>query len=227
MRILKIKVPSEILSKLNNLPYVKLPDYFKVLNRITILQIFEITPKKIFALYRIQFKREMMKNVDKYLRNDFFAKRYMVVEKKSNEILCIMEQKPRNPWGFWPTFLSNSLALLPPIIYTPKSVVFGIITKDEELPITIPFLKQREIFKSIEILSTVTADDTAKNSMKILPRLTNRQNEIMNYATRKGYFQVPKRISTQEIADHFKITPSAILNHIQKAERSIMGYFFE
>ncbi|MFX1516941.1 MAG: helix-turn-helix domain-containing protein [Promethearchaeota archaeon] len=31
---------------------------------------------------------------------------------------------------------------------------------------------------------------------------------------------------TQKIAEYFQVSPSAILNHIQKAERSIMEYFF-
>ena len=59
-----------------------------------------------------------------------------------------------------------------------------------------------------------------------MPRLTNRQKEIMTFATRNGYFKIPKKISTKKIADHFQVSPAAILNHVQKAERSIMEYFF-
>jgi len=69
-------------------------------------------------------------------------------------------------------------------------------------------------------------DETITNSMKMMPRLTNKQKLIMIFATRNGYFKIPKQISTKRIAEHFQISTSAILNHIQKAERSIMEYFF-
>ncbi|MFX0210826.1 MAG: helix-turn-helix domain-containing protein [Candidatus Hodarchaeota archaeon] len=59
-----------------------------------------------------------------------------------------------------------------------------------------------------------------------MPRLTNRQKKIMIFATRNRYFKIPKQISTKRIAEHFQVTASAILNHIQKAERNIMEFFF-
>ncbi|MEJ2279991.1 MAG: helix-turn-helix domain-containing protein [Candidatus Lokiarchaeota archaeon] len=69
-------------------------------------------------------------------------------------------------------------------------------------------------------------DETIANSINIMPKLTTRQKQIMIFATRNGYFKIPKQISTKRIAEHFQISTSAILNHIQKAERSIMEFFF-
>ncbi|MFX0179534.1 MAG: helix-turn-helix domain-containing protein [Candidatus Hodarchaeota archaeon] len=78
----------------------------------------------------------------------------------------------------------------------------------------------------MELISVANVDETIGNSMNMIPRLTSRQKEIMIFATRNGYFKIPKQISTKRIAEHFQVSPLAILNHIQKAERSIMEYFF-
>ena len=60
--------------------------------------------------------------------------------------------------GFWPTILSNSLALIPPIIFDSKSVVFGVITKDDEVSNILSL--QDGILGDMKILSTVNADET-------------------------------------------------------------------
>ena len=78
----------------------------------------------------------------------------------------------------------------------------------------------------MKLLSVTNVDENITSSMNGMPRLTNRQKEILVFATRKGYFKVPKQILTQQIAEHFQISSSAILNHIQKAEKSIMEFFF-
>ena len=215
MRIIKIKVPSKTILEFG------LPNYFDVVEYIEILQIYEYDSNNFFAMTKIIFKKGKINEVDKYLRELFFAQSYKILEKKSNEILCIMKQ--RNTSGFWPAFLSKSFALIPPIIFDPDAILFGVIAKDDEL---FTIINQHEIFKSFELLSVANIDETSANSMITMPKLTNRQKEIMIFATRKGYFKIPKQISTKRIAEHFQVSTSAILNHIKKAERSIMEYFF-
>ncbi|MFX1497877.1 MAG: helix-turn-helix domain-containing protein [Promethearchaeota archaeon] len=215
MRILKIKVPS------NTILDFGLPNYFDVVDYIEVLQIYEYDSNNFFAMNKIIFKKGKIDEMDKFLRELFFAQSYKILEKKANEILCIMKQK--NTSGFWPAFLSKSFALLPPIIFDPDAIVFGLIAKDDEVNTV---LTQNKIFKSIEILSVANINETISNSINTMPRLTSRQKQIMIYATRNGYFKVPKEISTKRIAEHFQVSSSAILNHIQKAERSIMEYFF-
>ena len=216
MRILKIKIPSKTILDLG------LPNYFDIIDLIEILQIFEYDPNNFFAMYKIQFKQDKMDELDRHLRELFFAQTYKILEKKSNEIFCIMKQ--RHTSGFWPAILSNSVALVPPVILDADAIIFGVIAKDDEQFNTV--MNQLKIFKSMKILSVANADETIANSMNSMPRLTNRQKQIMKFATRNGYFKIPKQISTQKIADHFQVSASAILNHIQKAERSIMEYFF-
>ena len=214
MRILKIKIPSKTILDFG------LPNYFDVIEYIEVLQIYEYDSNNFFALNKIMFKKGKINELDKILKDLFFAKSYKILEKKSNEILVIMKQQ--NTSGFWPAFLSESFALIPPIIFDPDAVSIGVIAKDDEINSVL----NHKIFKSMQLLTVANIDEIIPNSMIIMPNLTNRQKEIMTFATRNGYFKIPKQISTKRIAEHFQISSSAILNHIQKSERSIMEYFF-
>ncbi len=216
MRILKIKVPSKIILEFG------LPNYFDVVDYMEILQIYEYDSTNFFALEKIIFKKDKIDQLDKFLKELFFAQSYQILEKNKDEILCILKQ--RNTSGFWPAFLSNTFALIPPINFDPEAIVFGIIAKDDQLLNTV--MDQLKTFKSMEILSVAKPDETIANSINAMPRLTNKQKAIMRFATRNGYFKTPKQISTKQIAEHFRVSPSAILNHIKKAERSLMQYFF-
>ncbi len=216
MRILKIKIPTKTLLELG------LPNLFEVVDRIEVLQFYRYDRNNFFAMYQIMFKKEKMGELEKHLRELFYAQSFQILEKKSNEILCIMKQ--RNTSGFWPALLSDSWALIPPLILDSDAIVFSVLAKEDEQLNTI--LNQLKMFKSMQLLSVANVDEKTASSMNTMPRLTSRQKEILTFATRRGYFEIPKQISTQQVAEHFQVSSSAIINHLQKAEKSIMEYFF-
>ena len=51
--------------------------------------------------------------------------------------------------------------------------------------------------------------------------LTDRQREILFYAIEKGYYEIPRKINTQGIAQKFGISQSALSEHLRKIERVI------
>jgi predicted DNA binding protein len=216
MRILKIKVPSKILLDLG------FPDYFTVVDHIEVLQIYQYDRNNFFSMHAIRFKPDMKGNIAQQLQELFHAQSFQVLEEKRDEILCIMKQ--RKDSGFWPAFLSGSWALLPPLIIDPDSIMFSIIAKEDEHLASI--LNQLKIFKSIELLAISKPGDTIETAGQPPPRLTARQREIMTYASRYGYFDLPKKIATKQIASHFGLTPGAVINHVRKAEKLLMRYFF-
>jgi predicted DNA binding protein len=132
--------------------------------------------------------------------------------------------KQRKTSGFWPLLLAGSWALIPPIYINPEHIIFGLLIKeDEQMP---RLLEQLHVFKSYDILSISKPDDIIHNSSQGSPQLTSRQREIMSYATTHGYYEIPKKISTYQLADYFEMSPAGISNHIQKAERALMKFHF-
>lgn len=55
-------------------------------------------------------------------------------------------------------------------------------------------------------------------------RLSPRQFEVFSYASRKGYFDSPKRIDVQEISDNLGLKPATASEHLRKAQAKIMPF---
>ena len=56
--------------------------------------------------------------------------------------------------------------------------------------------------------------------------LTEKQQNIVTFAAKKGYFEIPRKISSKELSDHFDISTSAINEHLRKIEKRIFHYLF-
>ncbi len=216
MRIIKIKIPSKTLLTLGN------PDYFTVVQHIEVLQIYQYDRNNFFSLQKILFKPTQIHNLVQNLYEIFLAQSFHILDTRGDEVLCMIKQSSTS--GFWPSLLSQSWVLLPPLIIDPDMMIVTFIVK-EDYQLS-PILTQFSGFKSIELLAISKPEETIENFMQSLPRLTARQREIITYASRQGYFELPKKVSTQQLAEHFGISTSAILNHIQKAEKIMVKFHF-
>jgi predicted DNA binding protein len=76
----------------------------------------------------------------------------------------------------------------------------------------------------LEILSI---SDIQPNYENLFLKLTDRQKEVAYYAVQHGYFEIPRRINSKKIANHFKITRSALYDHLRKIEKTIYHSIFK
>jgi hypothetical protein len=53
--------------------------------------------------------------------------------------------------------------------------------------------------------------------------LTDRQTEVLSAAYRRGFFDQPKGVSGDELADQFDISRSTLHQHLRTAERKLLG----
>lgn len=57
--------------------------------------------------------------------------------------------------------------------------------------------------------------------------LTNRQREVIETAHERGYFDVPRTVSTADLADELDLDPSTVSEHLQRAERNLVTALLE
>lgn len=57
-----------------------------------------------------------------------------------------------------------------------------------------------------------------------LDELTDRQREVIQTAWEMGYYEVPRDVSTADVAAELDIDPSTVAEHIQRAERNLLRY---
>lgn len=68
---------------------------------------------------------------------------------------------------------------------------------------------------------SLTDADLAEDSL--LNRLTDRQRKILVLAFKLGYFDVPKKLNSDDLASRLHLTGSTVVEHLSKAERRILA----
>ena len=56
-----------------------------------------------------------------------------------------------------------------------------------------------------------------------LHRLTEKQRKILLTAYRLGYYDVPKKINSDELGTYFRLAGSTVVEHLKKAERRLLA----
>ena len=225
MQIVKIKYPTEniislklVHSSLSSIQYIE------------VLEIYKYHRMRFFILEKITFK-DNFTDIEKTINDIFHPKFFQILERKGNEILCIMRLHRDN--GFWPKIISGNWTIIPPIIIDEKYVKETLLIRenfDEVLKNYSKFLKDLEIIAISKIENILNLPDIQTHqifrNIQPFPHFTQRQHEIALYATRHGYYESPKKIKAEALAAHFNISISALNEHLRKAERTAMRYFF-
>lgn len=58
------------------------------------------------------------------------------------------------------------------------------------------------------------------------PDLTERQKWAMDLAVSRGYYEIPRKVSVQDLAEIGKVSFATFHGHLRKAERKIMPFWF-
>jgi DNA-binding CsgD family transcriptional regulator len=216
MRLIKVKMSSDFIT------WANLPNIFPAIKIVEILEIYQYDRNNFFALEKFTFKPEALLHREDTIRSLFKPMVYQELEQKGNEILVIM--KFRMDTGLWPNIFTGFWGLIPPLYIDELHIIATIIIREENIGKIFELIAKA--VKSFEILAITEMQSTNENIGQPLPHFTSRQREIANYAQQNGFFESPRRISAEEIADHFQVSISAVNDHLRKVEKIVMKYFF-
>jgi hypothetical protein len=73
---------------------------------------------------------------------------------------------------------------------------------------------------SFKILGLTSIDAKGES---LLSKLTSRQKQILLTGYALGYYDVPRRISSDDLSRHLNVDKSTIVEHLRKAERKLIG----
>jgi len=205
---------------------------FENLDYMEIMNVWQYSQTSFFSIQKLVFKKEfqfLLDDVDS-LKEKMHATYLQILHRKNNEIICILKQFRDS--GFWPIILPGAWALIPPITVDSEYILLTLVAPKEYV---------QELFRMVKmftddytVLAVERMDDVDRIEellgVKNVPRpnlsLTDRQREVASYAVRNGFYNSPKRITAQAIADNQGISVSAVNEHLRKVERAVMDYFF-
>lgn len=109
------------------------------------------------------------------------------------------------------------------LIYTAPSLI-------SEDRIIVSFISShKEMVRFVELVKAhvgkvvnMTFKQSAYEKKDLLSILTDKQRETMVAAYRFGYYDIPKRISSERLSEKVSISKPTLLEHLRKAERRIL-----
>lgn len=221
MKIVRLQIPG------NFLKHVGFAQLFEELEFVEILNAFQYDQRHFFSLQRIRFKIDIGENIDTYIEQ-LQAEKFQLLEHRGKEIICILDQTRSS--GFFPIVDSGPWAFLFPIQISNQVLLINIISHADYVETLFKILSR--LSDDYEIIGMTDLNDIKDNkenywhSLVPFPKFTQKQEEIVSFAAKQGYFKSPKKISGKVIGEHFGITESAVNKHLRNASNTSMEYFF-
>ncbi|UCE74952.1 MAG: helix-turn-helix domain-containing protein [Methanomassiliicoccales archaeon] len=140
-----------------------------------------------------------------------------VLKSEGNKHTCLI--KITEPEGFMELFKEFDLDL----IYTTPMIL------SEEIHTYSCIGDQENISKFVEVMKTkmgnvvnMSFQKAAHQKHDILSVLTDKQREILIAAKKNGYYDLPKKINSEQLSQKVNISKATLLEHLRKAEERIM-----
>ncbi|MFX1303114.1 MAG: helix-turn-helix domain-containing protein [Promethearchaeota archaeon] len=195
--------------------------FFDLLEKYELLQIHRQDEDQIFATQKVKFKDPKMH--PKILEGEYYGMSYIEVikeDRRNNEFIFFSKHK----WVKETKEFLDRLDLIidPPIILDKDRLLVSIIANSKNID---KFVVSLDTFYNTK-LEILSISDIQPNYENLFLKLTDRQKEILYYAIQHGYFEIPRRINSKKIANHFKISRSALYEHLRKIERIIYHTIF-
>ena len=121
------------------------------------------------------------------------------------EDLVILNVKEGDPW-ILNTLVKTELLISYPVLVKGGKIRIEAITDRSKVDRFLAQLKKKDIIAKIERIGYYY-----KSTL-----LTQRQNEILNFAYQKGYFNIPRSVSLSEFAEDLNISKSALSETLRR-----------
>ena len=145
-------------------------------------------------------------------------------EHRDGSLVVFVEGKPvvhapRGLRGRAPNVLrSGVVSAGPPEFLDVDRMKVQFLCRDEEVPKIFDFYEKTKLpHRLIEISPLQSASESD------LSRLTAKQRQALLAAYSLGYYDVPRRISSEELAKRLKLGTSTYAEHLRKAERTLLA----
>lgn len=108
-----------------------------------------------------------------------------------------------------------------PYILSEEKVVFAFAADNEGMKRVLSHINLLGYTKSVSFQLATFSE------YNILSCLTERQREVITTAKKSGYYDVPRRISTEELSKKLGISRATTIEHLRKAENRIISHVLE
>jgi hypothetical protein len=107
--------------------------------------------------------------------------------------------------------------LFPPLAIRDGKIRLTFLGSSKDVSNLLEKMEAAEIHYKVVLLS-----DAAFGPDSIINQLTEKQHDVLTTAYRLGYYDIPRRINSNQLAEKLKIANSTLVEHLRKAERRLL-----
>jgi len=215
MRRLILEISEKELTKAG----IELPPLAKI-KSLELLYFLRQDAEEFAAITRIQFK-DNASNLNELPKSELLIDAQIIEREKSGAYIAFIRSGPS---------LSSVLSyigieggyLFPPLGIGGGKVKFSFLGSESQI---------REFMKKIDALGikyhVVLLADADFSPVSVLNQLTQKQREVLISAYKLGYYDIPRRITSEELAKKLGLVDSTIVEHLRKAELRLIKHILE
>jgi hypothetical protein len=195
-------------TELNRLEIIKKIKLFEMLH------ILRFDSSEIAAIFRLEAKDESLKVEEllKSLLNNLKVE-YQLLEQDRGACIFFIKGKP--PQSSSETSTGRGMYPLLPFEVREGKVRVTLVGDNEQV---------KEFLENIGVNYKVLSLTDAKFSLNSpISRLTEKQQEAISLAFRLGYFETPRKVSADELAQKLGLSSSTLAVHLRRAERRLLA----
>ena len=183
------------------------------------LRCFKCDTQGLAIICRIRLKDRNMNIQDLLIGKGLLTNIELLYKEKDGSLVVFIEGRscvPQPPKDIKPP---KMLMARPPDFLDVDRMRVEMIGKEDEVKKLLHYTNKWGD-NSFKILG-LTSIDTKGESL--LSKLTLRQRQMLLTAYALGYYDVPRRISSDDLSRHLNVDKSTIVEHLRKAERKLIG----
>ncbi len=192
-------------------------DRLESLRRIKSLQMLHILrfdSSEVAAIFRLEAKDESLR-VEELLKSLLNSLKVEYHFLKQDREACIFFVKGKPPQSSSETSANRGIYPMLPFEVRDGKVRVTLVGDNEQV---------KEFLGRSEVNYRVVSLTDAKFSLNSpISRLTEKQQEAISLAFRLGYFDTPRRISADELAQKLGLSSSTLAVHLRRAERRLLA----
>jgi DNA-binding CsgD family transcriptional regulator len=183
------------------------------------LRCFKCDAEGLAIICRLRLKDRNMNIEDLLMGNGLLTNVELLYKEKDGSLVVFIEGRSVVPKLSKDIKPPKMLMTRPPDFLDVDRMKVEMIGKEDEIKKLLHYTN-KWAGNSFKILG-LTSIDTKGESL--LSKLTARQRQMLLTAFALGYYDVPRRISSDDLSRHLNIDKSTIVEHLRKAERKLIG----
>jgi hypothetical protein len=191
---------------------------FRKIKSMELLHLLRYDKNEFTGIFRIALMDSKL-NVERLFDDDETPTELKLLEFKGGAFTVFLKRRPRPGYLFGTDITrTGSGYIISPFEIGDGKIKFAFVGNQKQVGEIIAGVEKRGL--DYKIISLTDADFPPNSPLNCL---TQKQRDILVSAFKLGYYDVPRKINSNVLADHLGLKSATVVEHLRKAEKRLIS----